>query len=175
MTATCLVVMGVSGAGKSTVAAELADRLGWPMAEADEFHPAANVEKMTAGIPLTDSDRTPWLSALRDWISDRADDGRDVVVACSALKRSYRDILREASARVRFVHLRGEPDLIGERLAGRSGHFMPPALLDSQFGDLEDLAGDEDGVTVDLGRPPEWIAETALSRLGLAPDGARPG
>ncbi len=175
MAATCLVVMGVSGAGKSTVAAALAHRLGWTMAEADEFHPAANVERMTAGIPLTDADRGPWLRALRDWITGRADEGTDTVVACSALKRSYRDILRESSARVRFLHLRGEPDLVVRRLAGRSGHFMPSSLLDSQFHDLEDLAPDEDGIRVDPGRGPDEIADTALSRLGLSPGSGSTG
>lgn len=167
MSATCLVVMGVSGAGKSTVARLLADELGWPMAEADEFHPASNIDKMSAGVPLTDEDRAPWLSALRDWITARAEAGENTVVTCSALKRSYRDILREAGARVRFVHLAGPASVVSERLSSRSGHFMPPSLLASQFGDLEPLDAAEDGVTVDLGRSPERIAASALTGLGL--------
>ncbi len=167
MSATCLVVMGVSGAGKSTIARRLADELGWPMAEADEFHPPANIEKMSSGTPLTDTDRAPWLASLRDWITERAESGESTVVTCSALKRAYRDILRQARARVRFVHLAGSAPLILERLSARSDHFMPPSLLDSQFGDLEPLGDDEDGVTVDLGEPPQRIAASALTRLGL--------
>ncbi|MGI5996662.1 gluconokinase [Saccharomonospora viridis] len=167
MAVTCLVVMGVSGSGKSTVARQLGDALHWPVAEADEFHPAANIEKMSAGVPLTDADRAPWLAALRDWITERADAGDNTVVACSALKRAYRDTLRQARARVRFVHLTGSPALITERLAIRSGHFMPPSLLDSQLGDLEPLHDDEDGITVDLAPPPEQIVSSVLDRLGL--------
>lgn len=167
MTTTCLVVMGVSGAGKSTIARMLADRLGWRMAEADEFHPEANIAKMTAGTPLTDADRAPWLRAIRDWISERDTRGENVVVTCSALKRAYRDLLRQATARVRFVYLRGTTEIVGSRLADRSGHFMPPSLLGSQFGDLEPLAPDEDGVTVDIGDAPEHITGTALVALGL--------
>ena len=169
MTATCLVVMGVSGSGKSTIAQRLADELRRPAAEADEFHPAANIEKMTAGIPLTDADRAPWLAARRDWITERAEAGEDTVVTCSALKRAYRDVLRQARARVRFVHLAGKPELITQRLATRSDHFMPPSLLDSQFGDLEPLSHDEDGVTVDLAQTPERIVSSALVQLGLRP------
>lgn len=169
MTATCLVVMGVSGAGKSTVARRLADELGWPLAEADEFHPTANIGKMSAGIALTDADRAPWLEALRGWITERAAAGDDTVVACSALKRAYRDVLRQARAHVLFVHLMGDPALVTARLASRSGHFMPPSLLDSQFDDLEPLESDEDGITVGLARPPERIAASVVPRLGLLP------
>jgi gluconokinase len=165
MATTCLVVMGVAGSGKSTVARLLADRLGRPMAEADEFHPEANIAKMSAGIPLTDADREPWLRSLRDWISAHDAEGRGTVVTCSALKRSYRDLLRGASARVRFVHLSGSREVIGERLAGRSGHFMPPSLLDSQFADLEPLRDDEDGITVDVGAAPEQIADRVCEGL----------
>ncbi|SFQ22593.1 gluconokinase [Amycolatopsis arida] len=166
--ATALVVMGVSGIGKTTVAAMLADRLGWPMAEADEFHPAANIEKMTSGVPLTDADRVPWLAAIRNWISTRAAAGDSTVLTCSALKRFYRDLLREADARVRFVHLDGTQEVVRERLAGRSGHFMPPSLLRSQFADLEPLGRDEDGVVVDAAASPEAVVDSALTRLGLA-------
>ncbi|MBB3664937.1 MULTISPECIES: gluconokinase [Prauserella salsuginis group] len=171
MPATCLVVMGVSGAGKSTIAAHLADELGWPMAEADEFHPEANIAKMSAGTPLTDADRIPWLEALRAWIDERGADGESVVVTCSALKRTYRDVLRRAGVRVRFVHLSGSVDTVGGRLSGRSGHFMPPALLESQFADLEPLDADEDGVALDVSDAPDSITATALDRLGLRSGG----
>ncbi|EHK81846.1 gluconate kinase [Saccharomonospora azurea SZMC 14600] len=167
MSATCLVVMGVSGAGKTTIARRLADELGWPLAEADEFHPPDNIRKMSAGVPLTDDDRIPWLEALRDWITERAETGESTIVSCSALKRAYRDLLRGARARVRFVHLAGDAPLIMERLSVRSDHFMPPSLLDSQFADLEPLAGDEDGVVVDLGQEPDRIVESALTGLAL--------
>ncbi|MEU4766064.1 gluconokinase [Actinosynnema sp. NPDC023794] len=165
---TCVVVMGVSGSGKSTVARMLADRLGRPMAEADEFHPAANIGKMSAGTPLTDADRAPWLAAIRDWITERAAAGESTVVTCSALKRAYRDVLRDADARVRFLHLHGTADVIGERMRHRSGHFMPPSLLRSQFDALEPLTSDEDGVAVDVTRTPELIVEEAVTRLDLA-------
>ncbi|MCC8246820.1 gluconokinase [Saccharothrix luteola] len=165
---TCVVVMGVSGSGKSTVARMLADRLGRPMAEADEFHPAANIGKMSAGTPLTDADRAPWLAAIRDWITERAAAGESTVVTCSALKRAYRDVLRGADARVRFLHLHGTADVIGERMSHRSGHFMPPSLLRSQFDALEPLTADEDGVAVDVARTPELILEDAVTRLDLA-------
>lgn len=165
MAATCLVVMGVSGSGKSTVARLLADRLGWPMAEADEFHPEANIAKMSAGIPLTDADREPWLRTLRDWISMQDKAGQGTVVTCSALKRSYRDILRGATARVRFVHLDGSREVIGARLSGRSGHFMPPSLLDSQFAALEPLGKDEDGFTVDVAAAPDQLVDRVVAAL----------
>ncbi|XVS61153.1 gluconokinase [Actinosynnema sp. CA-299493] len=165
---TCVVVMGVSGSGKSTVARLLADRLDVPMAEADEFHPAANIGKMSAGTPLTDADRAPWLAAIRDWITGCAAAGESAVVTCSALKRAYRDVLRAADARVRFLHLRGTHDVIGDRLRHRSGHFMPPSLLGSQFDALEPLEPDEDGVAVDVSRTPELIVEEAVTRLDLA-------
>lgn len=172
MPATCLVVMGVSGAGKSTIAAHLADELGWPMAEADEFHPEANIAKMSAGTPLTDADRMPWLEALRAWIDERAEAGESVIVTCSALKRAYRDVLRTAVARVLFVHLRGSADTVGGRLSGRSGHFMPPALLESQFADLQPLDADEGGVALDVAATPDAITDAALDRLGLRSPGS---
>ncbi|WP_447007728.1 gluconokinase [Saccharothrix isguenensis] len=164
---TCVVVMGVSGAGKSTVARLLADRLGWPMAEADEFHPAANIAKMSTGTPLTDDDRAPWLAAIRDWVTQRAAAGDSTVVTCSALKRSYRDVLREAGARVRFLFLDGAGEVIGGRMALRSGHFMPPSLLQSQFDVLQPLQSDEDGAAVDVRGTPELIVEDAVTRLDL--------
>lgn len=164
---TALVVMGVSGAGKSTVAQLLAHRLGWTMAEADRMHPPANIGKMAAGTPLTDADRLPWLAAIRDWIGEQAAAGRPAVVACSALKRSYRDLLRGAAARVRFVFLDGDRELIAARLRLRTGHFMPATLLDSQFRDLEPLGADEDGITVDLRHTPDRMVDEALTALGL--------
>lgn len=167
----CVVVMGVSGSGKSTVARSLADRLGWSMAEADEFHPAANIGKMSAGTPLTDADRAPWLAAIRDWITARAAAGESTVVTCSALKRAYRDVLRAADARVRFLHLHGAADVIADRMRHRSGHFMPPALLQSQFDTLEPLGSEEDGAAVDVTLTPEQIVEEAVTRLDLAAGG----
>jgi gluconokinase len=165
MTTTCLVIMGVSGSGKSTVARMLADRLDWPMAEADEFHSPANIAKMEAGVALTDVDREPWLVSLRDWIDVHAAAGQSTVATCSALKRSYRDLLRGADSRVSFVHLAGTREVIAARLARRTGHFMPPSLLDSQFDDLEELGSDEDGLTVDVRDTPEAIADQVMAAL----------
>ncbi|QJW35555.1 gluconokinase [Cellulosimicrobium protaetiae] len=159
-----LVVMGVAGSGKTTVATLLAQRLGTEYAEADQFHPEANIAKMSAGTPLTDEDRWPWLEAIRDWLSAEADAGRSGVVTCSALKRSYRDLLRTARGRVCFVHLDGSPDLLAERMEHRSGHFMPPSLLPSQLATLEPLDDDEPGFTVDVTRTPEEIADLVLDR-----------
>lgn len=163
-----LVVMGVAGSGKSTLGENLAERLGWPFAEGDRFHPAANVEKMSAGIALDDADRRPWLRALADWIAAREAEGRSSVTACSSLKRSYRDILRTGAPRVRFVHLHGPRSALEDRLASRSGHFFPAALLDTQFATLEPLEGNEDGVTVDVRLDREAQLEAALEGLGLA-------
>jgi gluconokinase len=159
-----LVVMGVAGSGKTTVATLLAQRLGTEYAEADQFHPEANIAKMSAGTPLTDDDRWPWLEAIRDWLSAEADAGRSGVVTCSALKRSYRDLLRTARGHVCFVHLDGSPDLLAERMAHRSGHFMPTSLLPSQLATLEPLDEDEPGFTVDVTRTPEEIADLVLDR-----------
>ncbi|MFB9659738.1 gluconokinase [Glycomyces mayteni] len=165
MSATCLVVMGVTGSGKSTVAKLLADRLDWPFTEGDELHPAGNIAKMSKGVPLTDADREPWLRTIRDRIAAAAARGDSSVVTCSALRRAYRDVLREADARVRFVHLDGSRRLIGDRLSGRSGHFMPPRLLDSQFAALEPLGPDEDGLVVNIADTPERIVEAVLAFL----------
>ncbi len=164
-----LVVMGVAGSGKTTVAQLLGERLGWVVAEADEFHPASNVAKMAAGTPLTDDDRWPWLAAIARWIGEQEAAGRSSVVTCSALKRSYRDVLAAAPGRVRFVHLNGTPELIGDRMTHRTGHFMPTALLPSQFATLEPLEPDEDGVTVPVTVSPQSVADAALRALGLAP------
>ena len=159
-----VVVMGVAGSGKTTVAELLAQRLGVPYAEADEFHPPANIAKMSAGHPLTDEDRWPWLRAIAKWIRQQAaaDGG---VVTCSALKRSYRDLLREGTSEVWFVHLAGTHALLADRIGHRKGHFMPPALLDSQFADLQPLDPDEPGVTLDVAHTPEELVEAAIASL----------
>ncbi|MFJ3204276.1 gluconokinase [Streptomyces sp. NPDC086989] len=168
-----LVVMGVAGTGKTTVGRMLADALGLPYVEGDAFHPAANVAKMSAGIPLDDADRRPWLDALDAWIRDRPA-GRGAVLASSALKRAYRDRLRSAAPDAVFVHLTGERALIERRMAARTGHFMPAALLDSQFATLEPLQQDELGVAVDVSGSPEEITERALAALSALPGAGRP-
>ncbi|GLP80897.1 gluconokinase [Mycobacterium antarcticum] len=142
-----IVVMGVSGSGKSTVGAALAQRLRVPFADADDFHPEANIEKMTAGHALDDVDRRPWLDAIGRWLADHPDGG---VMSCSALKRAYRDQLRDHCADVAFLHLAGTPELIGRRQASRPGHFMPASLLASQFATLEPLTEDENGVDISV-------------------------
>lgn len=162
-----LVVMGVAGCGKTTVAAIIADRLGWPSAEADDFHPPHSIATMSAGVALTDEDRAPWLRAIRDWMTAQDADGRSSVTTCSALRRTYRDVLREAPGRVRFVHLDGSSEVIDARLAARVGHFMPAALLPSQLRTLEPLADDEDGVVVPIAGPPDVVVDLALRALGL--------
>ena len=151
--------MGVSGSGKSTVGAALARRLGVPFADADTFHPPANIAKMAAGKPLTDDDRYPWLEAVGQWLA-RHDEGG--VMSCSALKRRYRDQLRSHCPRIEFLHLTGSPELIARRQAGRPGHFMPSALVKSQFDALEPLAPDEHGMAIDVGQSVESIVETFL-------------
>ncbi|GAA2096843.1 gluconokinase [Microlunatus panaciterrae] len=161
---TAVVVMGVAGSGKTTVATLLGARLGWQVAEADDFHSSQNVAKMASGVPLTDADRQPWLIAIRDWIS--ASD-TSVLVTCSALRRSYRDVLRTADKRVRFLHLDGTADLIGERIRARVDHFMPPALLDSQLSTLEPLQPDEDGVVIGVSGTPHGVADRAMAALQL--------
>ncbi|SDO88092.1 gluconate kinase, SKI family [Nakamurella panacisegetis] len=161
---TVVVVMGVAGSGKTTVAQELGAALGWRVAEADDFHSPANVAKMAAGVPLTDEDRWPWLASIVDWINSIDD---NAVVTCSALKRIYRDRLVQAAARVRFLHLSGSHDTVGVRMAARSGHFMPTSLLDSQFATLEPLQPGEDGVAVSIEGSPEQVLRRALDALGL--------
>ncbi|MBO8196643.1 gluconokinase [Streptomyces oryzae] len=162
-----VVVMGVAGTGKTTVGRLLADALGVPYAEADAFHPPANVAKMSAGTPLDDADRAPWLDAIGAWAHDH--EGRGGVVSCSALKRAYRDRLRAAAPGIVFLHLTGDRALIARRMAGRADHFMPVALLDSQFATLEPLAPDEPGVVVDVAPGPESVTEQALDGLGPLP------
>jgi gluconokinase len=158
-----VVVMGVAGTGKTTIGALLAARLGVPYAEGDDFHPPANIAKMSAGVPLTDEDRWPWLDAIGYWAHGRA--GLGGVVSCSALKRSYRDRLRAAAPGLVFVHLAGDRSLIEERMSQRQGHFMPTALLDSQFATLQPLEPDERGVAVDVTGSPEEITERAAHAL----------
>jgi gluconokinase len=154
--------MGVSGSGKSTVGAAVAQRLRVPFADADDFHPAANIAKMTAGEPLNDDDRRPWLETIGDWLAERCGSGG--VMSCSALKRTYRDQLRLHCPDVEFLHLVGTPEVIGRRQASRPGHFMPPSLLKSQFDTLEPLESDERGVDVDVDQDIDAIVETYLSR-----------
>ena len=151
------VVMGVCGCGKSTVGAALAQQLAVPFIEGDKYHPAANVEKMSAGVPLDDADRAGWLQALADEIGAAKARGEGIVVSCSALKRRYRDLLRQADPLLRFAHLHGPRDLIAARLAARKDHYMPPALLDSQLRDLELLQSDEAGVVLDVAQAPEEL------------------
>jgi len=148
-----LVVMGVSGSGKSTVGAPLAARLGWDFQEGDDLHPAANIEKMAHGQPLTDADRAPWLAAVRAWIDRELAAGRSGVIACSALKRAYRDQLRDGRPEVRFVYLKGDEALIRGRVEHRQGHFMHADLLDSQFQTLEPPTPDEHPIVVDIREP----------------------
>lgn len=155
--------MGVSGCGKSTVAALLAGRLGWPFVEGDDLHPAANVEKMASGHPLDDEDRWPWLARIAAWIDERRAAGQNGIVTCSALKRRYRDVLRGPD--VVFVHLAGSHHEIARRLIARQGHFMPAGLLDSQFAALEPPGPDEDAITVDIAATPQQTAEAVLARL----------
>ncbi|ARQ67674.1 gluconokinase [Streptomyces marincola] len=160
-----VVVMGVSGVGKTTVARALADRLGLPFAEADDFHPPANVAKMSSGAPLDDADREPWLASLRAWLGERERRGTGGVMTCSALKRSYRETLRADATGTFFLHLVGSRELIQERVGRRSGHFMPAELLDSQLADLEPLAADENGAELDVGPAPAVLVERAVALL----------
>jgi gluconokinase len=155
-----IVVMGVSGSGKSTVGAALAQRTRVPFADADDFHPPANIQKMTSGQPLTDDDRYPWLEAIGEWLEARCADGG--VMSCSALKRSYRDRLRRHCPQVIFLHLAGSPEVIGRRQASRPGHFMPASLLASQFETLEPLQSDERGVAIDVDQDIDSIIENYL-------------
>ncbi len=159
------MVMGVSGTGKSTLGAALAAHLGRPFLEGDAFHPPANVAKMAAGVALTDDDRLPWLDALAAAMSRHAAAGRSTVVACSALRRAYRDRLRAAPGRVRFVHVTVTPDELARRMSTRPGHFMPPSLLASQLATLEPLAPDEGGLTLASRGDPERDAADVLRLL----------
>ena len=160
--------MGVSGSGKTTVAVELARRLGWRFAEGDTFHPEANVGKMRAGIPLTDDDRGPWLDAIAAWIRETRERGERCVVACSALRRAYRRRLAAGRDDVCFVYLQGEYDLVAARMARREGHYMPLSLLRSQYETLEEPQTEEHPITVSIERPPQELAARIIRALGLS-------
>jgi gluconokinase len=161
-----VIVMGVSGSGKTTLARGLADRLGWQFLEGDELHPESNVAKMSAGLPLTDEDRAPWLARLGAWLDARAAAGESAVVTCSALKRSYREVLAGGRPGVRFCHVQADPERIRRRVEDRRGHYMPGSLLPSQLQTLEPLAPDEPGFVVSADGEPEEVLAQALRRLG---------
>jgi gluconokinase len=160
-----LIVMGVSGSGKSTIAGNLAARLGWTFEDGDRFHPASNVAKMSAGHPLTDEDRWPWLQAIADEIDRISEAGGHLVIACSALKRAYRNVLVHGRDDVRMVYLDGTRELIAARLAARKDHFMPPALLDSQFKTLEPPGADENPITVSIDASVEAIIDAIVGQM----------
>jgi carbohydrate kinase (thermoresistant glucokinase family) len=169
---TILVMMGVSGSGKTTIGARLASRLGWSFKEGDELHPAANVAKMKAGHPLDDADRVPWLAAVGEWIDAWRRVGVSGVITCSALKRVYRHGLARGRPELRFVFLKGDEALVAGRLAARRGHFMSPSLLASQFADLEEPTAEEGAIVVEIDQPIEsqvediakWLAERCPTR-----------
>lgn len=159
--------MGVAGSGKTTTGQRLSKMLGWPFRDADSFHPAANVEKMSAGIPLTDEDRWPWLAAIGTWIDEQHDTGQSGIVSCSALKRVYRDQLLHKRPLVQLVYLSGAKSLIADRMGQRKNHFMPPALLDSQFATLEPPGHDERPIVIDIAVTPKAVVEKIMARLKL--------
>lgn len=162
---TAIVVMGVSGAGKSTVAEKLAVRLDWPLIEGDSLHPPANIAKMSQGIPLDDDDRLPWLKAIAARIDTARQAHRPIIVTCSALKRSYRETLEDGHDDVGFVYLQGSKELIAQRLAARTNHFMPPGLLDSQFATLQEPSPDEPSIDVAIDAPPDDIVNSIVERF----------
>jgi gluconokinase len=162
-----LVLMGVSGCGKSTVAALLAGELDWPFEEGDSLHPQANIDKMAAGHALDDEDRWPWLEKVAEWVEECLDEGRSGIITCSSLKRSYRDIINRRGHGVEFVYLAGSKELISERLAARHGHFMPSSLLDSQFATLEEPTADEPSIRVEVGPAAHVIADQIREMLQL--------
>ena len=169
-----VIVMGVSGSGKSTVGALLASRLRWEFEDADWFHPAANVDKMHRGIPLTDEDRRPWLAAIAGWIDNTRRSGGHAVLACSALKRRYRDVLIGSRADVRLVYLKGDETLIARRIATRHEHFMPGSLLHSQFDALEEPGADENPVVISIEPEPREIEAQILTALRLSNEAVPP-
>ncbi len=169
-----VILAGVSGSGKTTVGSLLAGRLGWPFADGDSFHPAANIAKMTAGLPLTDADRWPWLAAIGAWMDERAAAGGSAVVACSALKRAYRDFLRKDRPEVRIVFLAIDREAGLARLKARHGHFFAAGLLDSQLADVEVPRPAEGVLVLDSRQRPGQLAEAIMSGLGLTQAGARP-
>ncbi|MBU3731576.1 MAG: gluconokinase [Beijerinckiaceae bacterium] len=162
-----LIVMGVSGCGKSTVGQALGEELGWEFRDGDAFHPPANVAKMKSGAPLTDEDRWPWLDAIARYIDETRAQGGHAIIACSALKRVYRDRLKGARPDVTFVHLAGSKELIEARMAARQNHFMPLGLLDSQFATLEAPSDDEGAMIVSVAGAPDEIVHDVLKRMGL--------
>ena len=160
--------MGVSGSGKSTIGAMLAQRLQWRFADADWFHPPGNIEKMHQGIPLSDDERTPWLNAIASWIDEMQSRGEPAVIACSALKRRYRDILIGARRHMGLIYLKGSEALIARRIAARHEHFMPESLLRSQFEALEEPGADEQPIIVSIEPPPNVIVDELIAALGHA-------
>ena len=164
-----LIVMGVSGSGKSTIGEKLAERLNWNFEDGDKFHPASNVAKMRAGHPLTDEDRWPWLQAIADEIDRICKAGQHAVIACSALRRAYRDVLVHGRSDVRMIYLKGSQELIAGRLAQRKGHFMPPGLLDSQFKTLEPPDRNENPVTVSIDAAVDAIVDDIIRQLDPTP------
>jgi len=164
-----IVLMGVAGSGKSTVLKRIRERWRWPSAEADEFHMASSVAKMSSGQPLNDEDRWPWLNALATWIGEREAAGENCVLTCSALRRAYRDVLREGHPSVRFVHLVAAPDTLQARVEQRLGHYMPASLLDTQLGTLEALQADEAGMVASTERSPDYVVDDIEAWLARSP------
>lgn len=162
-----IVVMGVASSGKTSLGERLAERLGWPFRDADSFHPPANVAKMAGGTPLTDEDRKPWLAAIAAWIDELRAAGKNGIVTCSALKKAYREVIVGKRPDVALVYLKGSRELIGQRMAQRQHHFMPPALLDSQFATLEEPGPDERPLVVPVELSKEAIVEQVVAELGL--------
>lgn len=160
-----LVVMGVSGTGKTSLAEALTQEFGLTFAEGDDLHPASNIDKMSAGIPLTDEDRAPWLNLIASWMTEQAQAGNNTIVTCSALKKSYRDTLRTAQGSVVFVHLAGDKETIAQRMQLRTDHFMPVSLLDSQFATLEHLEKTEQGIVVDVAGSKSEVAQAAIDGI----------
>ena len=163
-----IIVMGVSGSGKSTIGALIAGALGVPFVDGDSLHPQSNIEKMAGGQPLNDDDRWPWLATVGETLSDAGRQGSGMVIACSALRRAYRDAILRTAPDTRFVHLSGTREVLASRVEGRSDHFMPPALLDSQFATLEPLGDDEPGIVVDIDQSVTEIVSEAAAALATS-------